>query len=115
MWFINVGVGFIIISYAAMFLSESFECIPVQKLWDPFLGGQCFNPKIQTYANAGLNTFTDIYVLLLPVPALWGLPLGAGRKFRVMAVFGLGLGYDTPVRIFVQVLTEKPLVLQRQA
>jgi hypothetical protein len=77
-----------------MFLSESLECIPIQKLWDPaIVTGHCFDPKIQTYTNAVLNTLTDIYVLLLPIPALWGLPLGPGRKFRVIAVFGLGLGY----------------------
>lgn len=98
MWFVNAAIGFILISYTAMFLSESLECIPIQKLWDPtIISGRCFSPKIQTYTNAALNSITDIYVLLLPIPALWGLPLNAGRKFRVMSVFGLGLGYVFPI------------------
>lgn len=101
MWFINAGIGFILFAYTAMFFSESFECIPIQKLWDPLAGGHCFNAKIQPYTNAGLNTLTDVYVLLLPVPALWNLPLGAGKKFRVMAVFGLGLGYSSQSQFHV--------------
>ncbi|TVY85580.1 hypothetical protein LSUE1_G000084 [Lachnellula suecica] len=93
MQFINAGIVFILMAYTAMFFSESFECIPIQKLWDPFIpGGHCFSPKIQTYTNAAINTLTDVCVLLLPIPALWGLPLAPWRKFRVMAVFGLGLG-----------------------
>lgn len=64
----------------------------MQRNWDPFAKtGRCFDSRIQTYGNAGINTLTDIYVLVVPLPAVWGLPLSTGRRFRVLAVFGLGL------------------------
>jgi len=88
-----------------MFFAALFECIPIQKGWDPMIvTGHCFDPRITTYSNAGLNTFTDIYVLVVPLPAVWSLPLSAGRRFRVIAIFGLGVWYESFVVLFMAML-----------
>lgn len=91
LFFIHAGIGFVVVSYAAILLATIFECTPIQKSWYPATAGHCFTPKILPYTSGAVNVVTDIYVLILPVPALLHLKLGTSRKIRVMAIFGLGI------------------------
>jgi hypothetical protein len=69
-----------------------FECTPAHYGWDSFITiGRYSDLGTVTYIYAGLNILTDIYVLVVPLPAVWSLPLSAGQKFRIIAVFGLGV------------------------
>lgn len=43
-----------------------------------------------------LNLLTDVVVLLLPVPYLYGLQMRTYKKVVLMGVFGVGLLYVSP-------------------
>ncbi|KAH8650551.1 hypothetical protein BGZ60DRAFT_192892 [Tricladium varicosporioides] len=88
--FVNAGIVFVLLVYTGMFFAQLFNCSPVQLAWDMTLHGHCTPKKIMTYLSGAVNAATDIYVLMVPVPAVWALPVDTGRKIRVVSVFSLG-------------------------
>lgn len=46
----------------------TFICVPVQKLWRPELPGYCVSELGVWLANASSTIFSDIAILLLPIP-----------------------------------------------
>jgi hypothetical protein len=91
---INGGISFLVVAYTAMLFLTIFDCTPVYKAWNPTAPGHCFPVRILPYISGILNAATDIYVLVLPIPTLWGLHLKTSRKIRVMAIFSLGILYE---------------------
>ena len=91
---INGGISFLVVAYTAMLFLTIFDCTPVYKAWNPMAPGNCFPVRILPYISGILNAATDIYVLVLPTPTLWGLQLKTSRKIRVMAIFSLGILYE---------------------
>jgi len=70
-----------------------FSCYPVSKSWDPTVqGGSCVNLPVFYIANMSLNSATDIAVLFLPAPLLWGLRMPLRDKIALSGVFMTGLG-----------------------
>jgi hypothetical protein len=84
----------VVISYSiASVIVVVFSCNPVSKSWDPTIeGGECVNLPVFYIANLSLNSATDIAVVLLPVPLLWGLRMPVRHKVAVSGVFMTGLG-----------------------
>ena len=68
-----------------------FTCIPIQKLWNPTVPGQCINQMGTWIANAASTILTDLLILLLPAPNIWKLQLKRPVKIGVCLSFGLGL------------------------
>ncbi|RFU78637.1 integral membrane [Trichoderma arundinaceum] len=67
-----------------------FICVPVQKLWYPDLPGHCINQVGTWIANASSTIFTDLVILLLPIPQIWKLQLRTTEKMGLTFAFGLG-------------------------
>jgi len=89
--FIDGGIIFVLVTYTAFLLATIFECTPIRKGWDASTPGHCYRPKILPYFSGAMNVVTDLYVLIVPVPALLRLQMDFKRKLRVMAVFSLGV------------------------
>lgn len=68
----------------------TFICVPVQKLWYPDIPGHCVSELGVWLSNAGSTIFSDIVILLLPVPQIWRLNLRKEEKIGLTFVFGLG-------------------------
>jgi hypothetical protein len=68
-------------------------CIPLEAFWNWYLvfttHVYCQPPNLW-WANAGLHIFTDVTIVLLPMPVLSGLRLPRRQKFAVVCVFALG-------------------------
>jgi hypothetical protein len=93
----NGRIGFLVVAYTAMLFPTIFDCTPgapIYKAWNPTAPGHCFPVRILPHISGILNAVTDIYVLVLPIPTLWGLHLKTSRKIRVMAIFSLGILYE---------------------
>ena len=58
---------------------DSAKCTSRSKTFDLLLGG--------------VNIANDIYLLILPIPAVWSLKLPARKRFGVLAIFMTGIGY----------------------
>lgn len=67
-----------------------FICVPVQKLWYPQLPGHCINQVGTWIANASSTIFTDLAILILPIPQIWNLQLRTAEKMGLTFAFGLG-------------------------
>ncbi|KAF6808830.1 integral membrane protein [Colletotrichum sojae] len=67
-----------------------FICVPVEKLWYPDLPGHCINQVATWIANAASTLFTDLLILILPLPQIWKLQLQKAEKIALTFAFGLG-------------------------
>ncbi|KAG9237454.1 hypothetical protein BJ875DRAFT_152680 [Amylocarpus encephaloides] len=89
--FVNGGIVGVAAIYTVMLCLQVFQCKPIPRTWDKRLDGTCRSGKITAYSSGVVNAVTDIYVLTVPIPAVWALPLRKWKKIRVISVFCLGL------------------------
>ncbi|KAL8644177.1 MAG: hypothetical protein Q9226_007896 [Calogaya cf. arnoldii] len=85
------SIAFITVVYLELLNVSIMFCTPVNKRWDAQIAGACMPSGGLAYASGAFNVATDIFVVLLPLPALWQLNMRLGKKIRIMAVFGLGI------------------------
>ena len=89
-WAVGTFVMVWVVTITFLFI---FICVPVAKMWYPDLPGKCINQVATWIANAASTIFTDLIILLMPLPPLWGLKLGKREKIGLTAAFGLGSLY----------------------
>ncbi|KAH7140948.1 hypothetical protein EDB81DRAFT_654823 [Dactylonectria macrodidyma] len=66
-------------------------CVPLEGAWDPKVDAKCIpNITIMWYFNGVFNTIGDLFILTLPIPALWRLQLPRRQKAYLLFVFCLG-------------------------
>ena len=94
--------------YIAFQLTAIFQCTPVQFFWQRTLpGGHCVNSINFYIALASTNLFTDVAILLLPMPIVWRLQISTSRKLSISAVFMLG-GFVCAIALYR--ITTLPLI-----
>ncbi|KAF3390266.1 hypothetical protein F1880_009230 [Penicillium rolfsii] len=87
-------MAILIIAGLWMVLSGFLQCIPVHYFWNMNLQmhrGHCLPEGPVWYVNAALQIFTDVVILILPMPLLWKLHLPRKQKVGMMLVFGVGI------------------------
>ena len=85
------GVGaFVMVWVVTITFIFIFICVPVQKMWYPDLPGKCVNQVATWIANAASTIFTDLIILIMPIPPIWSLTLAKREKIGVTTAFGLG-------------------------
>ena len=68
-----------------------FSCRPVAFFWDKTIkGGTCIDENNLAYGITATNIVTDIVVLILPIPWMWGLQMPAAKKMAIVGMFLLG-------------------------
>jgi len=72
------------------FFTGIFSCYPVAKFWDDRIPGGCVNKARLWYANAGINIFQDISLIVLPIFILRKLALPRREKISLIFILGLG-------------------------
>ncbi|KAJ5819101.1 hypothetical protein N7474_004692 [Penicillium riverlandense] len=80
----------IIWTFVSLFVGI-FQCSPIQRYWNKLIPGHCIDGLLYFRAIAGTNLVTDFYVLVLPLPILWGLvnrPIS--EKLALTVIFALG-------------------------
>ena len=85
-----VGYGLVILWWISAIARVLLLCTPVVKYWKPETPGFCRNTDKMYIASAVPSVIIDVYILVLPIPMLWGLQLGRARKFLVSGVFICG-------------------------
>ena len=87
-------MAFLIIAGLWMVVSGFLMCIPVHDFWDlnrTTRVTHCLPKGPVWYANAAMQIFTDVVILVLPMPLLSKLHLPRQQKVGTMLVFGLGI------------------------
>jgi hypothetical protein len=84
--------AFVVIWAMILFIGAFAICTPVQYNWDKFTTvGTCGDIRMLWAVTGGLNIFSDLVVMLLPMPYLYGLSLQLYKKIGLMVTFGIGL------------------------
>jgi hypothetical protein len=88
--YIGIGISFVI--YWVVIPLEMYFCIPRPgQLWtDISLGATCTYEEPYSILLGTWNAIVDIYLLCLPIPVVWRLNMGRGRKLGVLSIFMLG-------------------------
>ena len=73
-----------------------WECTPRARIWDKSIGGTCIKVASVLNADGVFNTFSDFFILLVPIKALWNLQMNTKRKIEVGLLFTVGLMYAHP-------------------
>ncbi|KAJ6086212.1 hypothetical protein N7486_010493 [Penicillium sp. IBT 16267x] len=82
-------------------------CEPLPKFWVHSIPGHCLNTITYFRAIAGTNLATDVLLLVLPMPIVWGLHRPASERLALIAVFALG-AFVTVVSIIRIALLTSP-------
>lgn len=82
----GVSVGYLIM----VVLEAFFLCKPFAYSWNKLGKGHCGNDH-DVYLSSGIvNLFIDVFIVVLPMPMLWGLQLSMAKKFALTFIFGIG-------------------------
>jgi hypothetical protein len=85
-------LGALIAAYGVSFLVVfSTNCTPISQQWAPVPGGHCKSVMNEEIASVSLNMAMDGALVVLPLPALWGLQMAFKKKVGVSFLFSLGL------------------------
>lgn len=83
---------FVVIWAMILFIGAFTMCSPVEYNWDKFSTvGTCGDIRMLWAVTGGLNIFSDLVVMLLPMPYIYGLSLQLYKKIGLMVTFGIGL------------------------
>jgi len=86
-----LSLGLMMVYTAYSLFSGIFTCWPVAYWWDKsIVGGTCKQKPALWYFNAAFNITTDIWILLLPMPAIRSLQLPKKQKLGLAIVFTMG-------------------------
>lgn len=92
-WF-NISVwaahGMNIAWLIGIFFGTLFMCNPIAKNWNTTLPGHCGSTSDLFIGSAVPSVVIDLFILILPLPRLWGLQTGWGRKIGITTVFVFG-------------------------
>ena len=85
------GTAFAVLSWLAIYVCiVVFPCVPVRKVWDPFVPGHCMNFHNIELGGTISNVAIDLVILLLPLPMLWRLHTSRAKKISLVLAFALG-------------------------
>ncbi|MCJ1465714.1 hypothetical protein MMC07_004333 [Pseudocyphellaria aurata] len=72
-------------------LATLLICRPISYNWNfKSQKGHCGNEVANVIAGAAVNVFTDLVILLLPMPIIWRLKIPTRSKLSLSFIFGLG-------------------------
>ncbi len=82
---IGVGLATVWVLFALLF--DVFRCNPIRKAWVPQIPGHCVDTSHWFLVFATVGVIIDVYIMLVPLPTLWGLHAGRKRKLILTGFF----------------------------
>ena len=79
-----------VVFYLVLTLLVIFECNPRARAWDQTIPGSCFSIHQLGVASGVINLISDFAILVLPTRRVMRLQMRWRRKWRIVAVFGVG-------------------------
>lgn len=74
------------------FISNVVPCLPIATFWDPLShpGAWCWPNPGKWWTDIGVHLFTEVMILLLPMPFLISLSIPLRKKIGVVLLFAFG-------------------------
>ncbi|EKD19957.1 hypothetical protein MBM_01909 [Drepanopeziza brunnea f. sp. 'multigermtubi' MB_m1] len=83
--------GFITVQTVVVMFVQAFECgSRVSGAWSPTFPEGCNNVAASYYSMSSINVFTDIVILVMPLPTLAKLKINIRKKCALMGIFLTG-------------------------
>ncbi|KAL8724087.1 MAG: hypothetical protein Q9166_008138 [cf. Caloplaca sp. 2 TL-2023] len=77
--------------WVGLMLTAFLHCRPLAYYWDRSIpNGYCVNDNLIGYSITSVNIVTDLIVLILPIPWLWGMNMAIPKRMAVVGLFVLG-------------------------
>ncbi|KAI0021211.1 hypothetical protein F4780DRAFT_292841 [Xylariomycetidae sp. FL0641] len=73
-------------------ISTVFQCTPINAAWETVPGSTCISQWGWFFGTAIPSMIIDAFILLLPMPLLWGLQAPVSRRIIVGSIFLCGYG-----------------------
>ncbi|KAH0026854.1 hypothetical protein KCU78_g4211, partial [Aureobasidium melanogenum] len=87
-WFVT---AFTVAYSVGGIFSSLFQCRPMASAWTLDIAPEyCISTQKFYTANAALNVVSDIMILLLPAPIVWGLQTDTRKKIILTGLFSMG-------------------------
>lgn len=91
LWVIDSFLALNVMFYITLFLFQFLACRPLAHAWNPLVEGKCVKDSLAVHiVSAGINTVSDLIIVVLPQPIIWRLELDRQKKWGLTAVFLLG-------------------------
>lgn len=101
---VNWTIGFVCLYTLASTIAGVFQCDNPSDAWSTtsFLSQfdgvkgrtkrpKCYDPTRLSLFSACINMFTDVVILLLPIPTLLGLRVPMSKRLALICIFSVGL------------------------
>jgi len=115
-WFKKVSyatIAFLSVYLVVTTIVSAVQCRPIEKAWlrTDLVGaypGDCIDVLDFFVFNGAVAVLTDLIVLALPLPLVWGLQLPVSQKLSLLPVFGIGIFIVTVSSLRLHALIATP-------
>ncbi|KAI9751734.1 MAG: hypothetical protein M4579_005925 [Chaenotheca gracillima] len=87
---VKLCIAFMLAYQVATLLVDIMTCLPIAGYWDKTIVARCVNAVTYFITSAGINVFTDVVILILPLPMVWNLQISVKQKLVLCGIFLLG-------------------------
>ncbi|KAL2209649.1 hypothetical protein CC79DRAFT_1249861, partial [Sarocladium strictum] len=96
---IHFFIAFIAVAYTPIQFSKVFICSPIRAYWQNDTEGTCLQQRKLFLSDLSIAIFTDLVILIIPIPLTWSLRMPWKRKLKIMLLLAGG-GFATGTTIF---------------
>jgi hypothetical protein len=111
-WNILLGMMIVVLAVVNLVLAmvANLQCRPLEKLWNPAVPGECFNPSVEmnvSFFQGGFAVFTFFFLALFPIMMIRDMEILRSIRwpFHVLAGLMLTAGIMSIVRTYETSLT----------
>ncbi|KAL1835764.1 hypothetical protein VTJ49DRAFT_6094 [Mycothermus thermophilus] len=106
---IKVFLGFVVAWSIANILQVFLICRPFAKTYTIGIEGECGDQIASFIAIGVFNIVTDVFIITLPLPTVWGLKMSTATKLGLTGVFVVGFLVSVIAVIRIVTLTQLDL------
>ncbi|KAK2015793.1 integral membrane protein [Colletotrichum eremochloae] len=88
---IRIFIVALFIGYIPLQTMKTVICLPISSFWDlSITKPKCLNQRKLFFADLSLAILSDVVILVLPIPLLWGLHMPLWKKVKILTLLGAG-------------------------
>ncbi|CAD6575983.1 MAG: hypothetical protein ASARMPREDX12_007667 [Alectoria sarmentosa] len=89
---VRIGAVIVFCQWVSLTCAAIFQCRPLAAFWNHAIrDAKCINLPRFTIVGGVLNLLTDVLILCLPIPMVWGLNTTKTQKVTLTCIFLLGI------------------------
>lgn len=100
------------IAGVALTFLNGFQCTPANAAFTPWISGHCMSVLALYLCSAPVNVFTDLAILVVPIPVVTSIQLPRKQKIILVFTFALGI-FATIVDVIRIYYLQKAIDTQR--